>query len=96
MTREWERDAVITSTVQWPTPPRMPRVKALLRTGEEICSLSAFYGDTLANARNDVSTLILRDKWPIEKWWTAHGRAAHCHYRLRLAPHQLSLAEAGR
>lgn len=62
---------------------RMERVKAALRTHEELCAMSDLYGAALSNGRNDISTLALRDGWQIKKWWTAHGsEAPHKHYRL--------------
>ena len=64
---------------------RMDRVKAALRTYEELCSLSDLYAAALSNARNDISTLI-KNGWDIEKAWMSHGVEAHRHYRLRHEP----------
>ena len=65
---------------------RMERVKRLLRSGE-VCALRDFYGDALANGRNDVSTLRRRG-WDIEAWLVSHEAEApaHKHYRLRTLP----------
>ena len=61
---------------------RMDRVKNLLRTREELCSMSDLYGNTLSNGRNDISTLCLKRGWVIKKWWTRHDGEAHVHYQL--------------
>jgi hypothetical protein len=62
---------------------RMERVRQLLRTRDEICSLAALYGDALANGRNDISTLR-RAGWEIVCAYRLHepGAPAHTHYRL--------------
>ena len=61
---------------------RMNKVKTILRTHEEVCSLNDLYREALSNARNDISTLAIRDGWQIKKWWTQHGDDAHVHYQL--------------
>lgn len=61
---------------------RMERVRTLLRTQRDLCSLSDLYGRSLSNGRNDISALKARG-WVIESVWSAHDETgAHCHYRL--------------
>lgn len=65
---------------------RIERVKTKLRSGE-VCALRDFYGDALANGRNDIGTLRRRG-WDIEAWLARHDAEApqHKHYRLRRLP----------
>ncbi len=68
---------------------RMERVKAVLRTEREVCSLEALYGNFLSNARNDIGTLRRERGWGIDSWWITHDEGpAHCHYRLTFDPEQ--------
>lgn len=61
---------------------RMERVKAALRTREELCALNDLYAAALANGRNDIGTLDREFGWEIEKTWHTHGHTHHRHYRL--------------
>ncbi len=61
---------------------RMQRVKAALRTRDELCAMSDLYAAALANGRNDLSTLEREFKWEIKKTWATHDQAHHRHYQL--------------
>ncbi len=80
---------------------RIERVKAALRTRDELCAIEEVYAGVAWNARNDISRLQLRDQWQIASWWEDHGRGRHKHYQLitegrpKTKPQQTQLAIAG-
>lgn len=72
---------------------QMARIIQALREAE-ICSVSDLYANYLPNGRNEISLLIRRYGWVIEKTRHQHpGGTSHLHYR-RIAegpPKQLEL-----